>query len=173
MQADALQAFDGFPDEARLWLAAFPRPLLPEEQASLHSRFEAFQPHWKTHGDAIDSAFALLDGQVLVVAERTMLTQPSGCAIDAMLRQIYKLADHLALPVLDAQKILVRAGGGLSVIPKTKIEALLQAGELGPDTPVLDLTLLHLGELREGKLERPLAQTWIARRYAAALSPGA
>jgi hypothetical protein len=173
MPLDALNAFEGFPDDARLWLVAFPRPLLPEEQTSLRTHFEAFRPHWKTHGEPIDSAFALLDGQILVVAERTMLTQPSGCAIDAMLRQLYKLADHLALPLLDAQKILVRTGGGLSAIAKTKIETMLQAGELGPDTRVLDLTLLHLGELRAGCLEKPLSRTWIARRYATALSPGA
>lgn len=171
MQHDALQPFDGFPDDARLWLASFPRPLLPAEQARLRAQFEAFRPHWKTHGEPIESAFALLEGQVLAVAERTMQTQPSGCAIDAMLRQLYKLADLLELSLLDAQKVLVRAGGGLQAVPKTRLEAMLAGGEIGPDTPVLDLTLQQLGELREGRLERPLGQTWIARKYAAVLSP--
>lgn len=171
MQQAALQPFDGFPDDARLWLAAFQRPLLPEEQGRLRGHFEAFRPHWKSHGEPIDSAFALLEGQVLAVAERTMLTQPSGCAIDAMLRQIYKLADLLALPLIDAQKVLVRAGGNLQAVPKARLEAMLQSGELGAGTPVLDLTLQHLGELRQGRMERPMAQTWIARKYAGVLSP--
>lgn len=171
MQQAALQSFDGFPDDARLWLAAFQRPLLPEEQGRLRVHFEAFRPHWKSHGEPIDSAFALLEGQILAVAERTMLTQPSGCAIDAMLRQIYKLADLLALPLIDAQKVLVRAGGNLQAVPKARLEAMLQSGELGADIPVLDLTLQHLGELRQGRMERPMAQTWIARKYAAVLSP--
>ncbi len=166
-----LQPCDGFPDDARLWLAAFPRPLLPEEQARLRAHFESFRPHWKSHGEPIDSAFALLDGQVLAVAERTMLTQPSGCAIDAMLRQVYKASDLLELPLIDAQKVLVRAGGNLQAVPKTRLEAMLQGGEIGSDTPVLDLTLQHLGELRQGGLEKPLGQTWIARKYAAVLSP--
>ena len=171
MQHDDLQPFDGFPDDARLWLAAFPRPLLPEEQARLHAHFEAFRPHWKIHGEPIDSAFALLDGQVLAVAERTMQTQPSGCSIDAMLRQIYKLADHLELALIDAQKVLVRSSGSLQAVPKTRLESMLQGGEIGPDTQVVDLTLQSLGELRAERLERPLAQTWIARKYAAVLSP--
>lgn len=170
---DDLRPFDGFDDDARLWLAAFPRPLLAEEAARLQSHFEGFQPHWKTHGTPIESAFALLEGQILAVAERTMGTQPSGCAIDAMLRQLYKLADHLGLPLLDAQWVLVRKPGGLAAVPKARLEALLQSGELDGATPVLDLTLQQLGELREGRLERLLTQTWIGRKYAALLGASA
>lgn len=173
MTTHEIKAFDGFADDARLWLAAFPRPLLAEEAAKLKAHFEGFQPHWKTHGTPIDSAFALLEGQLLAVVERTMGTQPSGCAIDAMLRQLYKLADLLELPLLDAQKVLVRSAGGLTVVPKARLEALLQSGELDGSTPVLDLTLQHLGELREGRLERPLARTWIGRKYAALLGASA
>jgi hypothetical protein len=170
MTMHELKAFDGFADDARLWLAAFPRPLLADEVAKLTTAFETFQPHWKTHGTSIESTFALLEGQILAVAERTMGTQPSGCAIDTMLRQVYKLADMLCLPLLDAQKVLVRAAGGLAAVPKARLEALLQSGELDGATPVVDLTLQHLGELREGRLERPLGQTWIGRKYAALLA---
>lgn len=170
MRTDELKPFDGFADDARLWLAAFPRTLLPEESAKLKAHFETFRPHWKTHGEPIDSAFALLEDRILAVAERTMGTQPSGCAIDTMLRQVYKVADLLGLPLLDAQKVLVRASGGLAVVPKARLEAMLQAGELDGATPVVDLSLQHLGELRDGRLERALAQTWIGRKYASLLT---
>lgn len=157
--------FASFPDTARLWLMAFPRPLNEGERAKMAEDFEAFRPHWKVHGTPIESDWALLEDQILAVVENTMGTQPSGCSIDAMLRMSLKLATALDLPILDAQSILVRLSGTLKVIAKTSLEKSLQEGTLDAATPVIDLGLLELGQLRAGKLERPLAQTWIARKH--------
>ncbi len=75
----------------------------------------------------------------------------------------------LESPFLDAQSILVRTASKLRVVAKTELESLLQDGTLDANTPVIDLGLLELGQLRSGKLERPLAQTWIGRKYRASL----
>ncbi len=162
-------AFEAFPDSARLWLMAFPRPLNEEEKAKIDASFEAFRPHWKVHGTPIESGWMLLENQILAVVENTMGTQPSGCSIDAMLRQSFKLATALNLEILDAQSILVRVAGKVNVVPKTELEAGLRDGRLDATTPVIDLGLLELGQLRAGKLERPLAQTWIGRKHRAQL----
>jgi len=162
-------AFSAFPDTARLWLMAFPRPLNDAEKAKLAEGFDAFRPHWKTHSTAIESGWTLLEDQIFAVVENTMGTSPSGCSIDAMLRQSIKLASILELPFLDAQSIVVRASGKLRVVAKSELEPLLQDGTLHAGTPVVDLGLLELGQLRSGMLERPLAKTWIARKYRAEL----
>lgn len=161
--------FASFPDTARLWLMAFPRPLDEGERAKLAEGFEAFRPHWKTHSTPIESGWMLLEDQIFAVVENTMGTSPSGCSIDAMLRQSIKLASILELPLLDAQSIVVRASGKFRVVVKTELEALLQDGTLDATTPVVDLGLLELGQLRSGQLERPLAKTWIARKHRALL----
>jgi len=157
--------FASFPDTARLWLMAFPRPLEEEEKVQLAKGFEAFRPHWKTHSTSIESGWMLLEDQIFAVVENTMGTSPSGCSIDAMLRQSIKLASILELPFLDAQSIVVRTAGKLKVVAKTELEPLLQDGTLDAATPVVDLGLLELGQLRLGNLERPLAKTWIARKH--------
>lgn len=162
-------AFSTFPDTARLWLMAFPRPLDEGEKSKLAEGFEAFRPHWKTHSTPIESGWMLLEDQIFAVVENTMGTSPSGCSIDAMLRQSIKLASILDLPFLDAQSIVVRTSGKLRVVAKADLEPLLQDGTLDAATPVLDLGLLELGQLRSGQLERPLAKTWIARKYHALL----
>lgn len=164
-----LDVFASFPDTARLWLMAFPRPLEASEKVRLAEGFEAFRPHWKTHTTPIQSGWMLLEDQIFAVVENTMGTSPSGCSIDAMLRASIKLASILELPFLDAQNILVRAAGKLRVVAKTELESLLQDGTLDAATPVIDLGLLELGHLRSGRLERPLAQTWIGRKYRALL----
>lgn len=158
-------AFSTFPDTARLWLMAFPRPLDEGEKAKLTEGFEAFRPHWKTHTSTIESGWMLIEDQLFAVVENTMGTSPSGCSIDAMLRQSIKLASTLELPFLDAQSIVVRTAGRLKVVAKSELESLLQDGTLAAATPVVDLGLLELGQLRSGQLERPLAKTWIARKH--------
>lgn len=157
--------FQSFPDDARLWLFAFPRPLTESEQRTMAQGFTAFQPHWKTHGTSIDSAWTLIEDQILAVTERTMGQSPSGCSIDAMLRHALKLAAALELHLLDAQQVMFRYAGRLRVVAKTDLPALIERGDMNPDTAIIDLGLLELGQLRAGKLERPLEGTWIARKY--------
>jgi len=41
----------------------------------------------------------------------------------------------------------------------------LDDGTLGGSTPVLDLSLYSLEDLRSGRLEAPLAATWVGRKY--------
>lgn len=161
----AFSPFQSFPDESRLWLFAFSAPLDLNQLTRLAQGFEAFKPHWKTHGELIDSEWMLLEDQILAVVERTMGTEPSGCAIDAMLRQTQKLAQAIELDLVDAQRVVIRQGSSLRILPKSDIPALIEFGELHPETHVLDLGLLELGQLRGGKLTRRLENTWIGRKY--------
>lgn len=157
--------FQSFPDDARLWLFAFTAPLDLDQLSQLSRGFEAFKPHWKTHGTLIDSEWMLLEDQILAVVERTMGNEPSGCSIDTMLRHTMKIAQSMELAIVDAQQVLIRRGSRLEVIPKSELPRLIECGDLHPETHVLDLGLLELGQLRGGKLTRRLENTWIARKY--------
>jgi hypothetical protein len=121
---------------------------------------------WRHKGVAYAGMAALLDDRIIAVAEPTLAAAPSGCAIDGMLRRLDRLAGDLALPLLDpAQTVLVRLPQGLRAIPKPDLPQALDQGLITPDTPVLDLSLYCLGDLRAGRLESPLSTTWIARKY--------
>ena len=157
--------FQSFPDDARLWLFAFTNPLDLTQLTRLAQGFEAFKPHWKTHGELIDSEWMVLEDQILAVVERTMGTNPSGCSIDAMLRHTLKMAQALELDLVDAQQVVIRKGPSLRILTKAEIPGLIEAGDLHPDTQVMDLGLLELGQLRGGKLARRLENTWMGRKY--------
>ena len=107
----------------------------------------------------------MLEDRILAVAEPTLSTKPSGCAIDGMLRGLRQIAARLDMPVLDPQAVLARLPGGLRSFLRSELEARLADGTLDAATAILDLTLYQLGDLREGRLERPLATTWIGRKY--------
>jgi len=163
----SLPALDALPDDARLWLVAFTEPV---ESARLAPDMDAFMSRWRHKGHQYSGVWTLLEERILAVAEPTLAAAPSGCAIDGMLRSIRQMAAQLDLALEDPQAVLVRGTGGLEAIPRAELEARLSDGSLDAATPVLDLALLNLGQLREGRLERPLADTWIGRKYLRALS---
>ena len=160
-------AFAALPDEARLWLVAYDRPV---EAEALAPDMEALMGRWRHKGVQYQGAWALLEGRILAIAEPTLAVQPSGCAIDGMLRGVRQLSERLGLGLLDPQDVIARLSDGLRAFPRADLEACLAAGTLDGTTPVLDLALLTLGDLRGGRFERPLAATWIGRKFLRAAS---
>ena len=164
--------FPALPDSARLWLLALDADPDPATRNRLAQGLAAILGQWRHKGQAYTGDFALLEGRILAVAEPSLAANPSGCAIDGMLRKVTRLAGELGLGLIDpAGSILARVNGFLRAIPKTGLEAALEDGTLDPGTPVLDLALYNLGDLRAGRLESPLAGTWIGRKFSLA-APG-
>jgi hypothetical protein len=158
----SLTAFAALPDDARLWLLALAEPT---EASALASEMDALLGRWRHKGVQYQGRWALLEQRFLAVAEPTLASQPSGCAIDGMLRGVHQIATRLGLALLDPEAVIVRLGDGIRAIPRTDLEARLADGTLDGSTTVIDLALLTVGELRRGGLERPLAGTWIGRKY--------
>ena len=155
-------AFDPLPDHSRLWLQALAAPCDP---AALAPGMDALLARWRHKGVAYRGAWTLLEGRILAVAEPLLADQPSGCAIDGLLRGLAKVVAEAGLSLEAPDAVLVRREGGLQAVPRAELQARLAEGLLGAATPVLDLALLTLGDLRQGRLERPLATTWIGRKY--------
>jgi hypothetical protein len=158
----SLSAFVALPDDARLWLLALTQPA---EASMLAPELDALLGRWHHKGTHYCAAWALLENRILAIAEPTLAAEPSGCAIDGMLRGVNQIAAKLKLSLEDPQAVLVRLPDGILAMARTEFGGRLADGTLDGTTPVLDLALLTLGELRQGRLERPLSATWIGRKY--------
>ena len=158
------------PDHARLWLVALAARPDAAAETQLRQGLLEILAQWRHKGQAYQAAFDLLEPQLIAVAEPNLAAHPSGCAIDGMLRKLRRLAEQLRLELVDGERnLLVRQGDRLVAIPKDEIQACLEQGRLAPATPVLDLSLYSLAELRAGRLEGPLARTWVGRKFKIAL----
>jgi len=157
--------FPGIPDESRLWVLALSQRAEGEALTRLEEGLEALLGRWRHKGQAYQAAWEFRAGQLILVVEPTLATAPSGCAIDGMLRKVGGLARELGLELLGEDRILVRSDRDLTSVLRSDLQKALERGLLRPETPVVDLSLHHLGQLREGRLERPLAQTWIGRVF--------
>ena len=162
MSPSPLSTLSTLPDDARLWLLALANPV---DASLLAPEVDALLGKWRHKGTQYQAGWTLLEDRILAIAEPTLAAQPSGCAIDGMLRGVNQIAGRLGMTLEDPQAVIVRLADGLRAIPRTDLEARLADGTLDGTTPVLDLALLTLGELRGGRLERPLAATWIGRKY--------
>ncbi len=84
---------------------------------------------------------------------------------DGMLRKVDRLTQEAGAPMLGEDFVVVRLAEGLRSFPKAELGDRLADGTLSAETPVLDLALFNLGQLRQGQLEKPLARTWIGRKF--------
>jgi hypothetical protein len=162
--------FAPLPDESRLWLFALDRPLDAEGRARLESALTEVLGNWRHKGHVYEGAWELLEDRLLAIAEPNMATNPSGCAIDGMIRKVHRLVEEAHVGLMDESSVVVRGTNGLVSYEKSRLGDLLASGELGPDAPVVDLALFNVGQLRQGLLEKPLARTWIGRKYKVAVS---
>lgn len=159
-----IDLFPCLPDDTRLWVVPLD-PAEPSVDPKLEAGLAEVLGHWRHKGQAYQAAWEVLEGRLILVAEPHMARDPSGCAIDGMLRKIRRIAAEAGREVLGEEVVLARLDGQIRALPKAELGALIANGTLGPDTPILDPALHHLGQLREGRLERPLAATWIGRKY--------
>ncbi len=158
--------FPDLPDDARLWLLGLEAAPGAGARAALAAGLDALMGQWRHKGHAYAGRWTLLEGQILAIAEPDMASNPSGCAIDGMFRRVRGLLAETGLaPVDPATHVLVRAEDGWRAHPKAALEALLLDGTLDAATPVADLALFAVGDLRAGRLQAPLARTWIGRKF--------
>lgn len=153
------------PDNARLWLVALAAPVAPAVQAALTSGMARLLADWRHKGVAYRGAWGLFDNQILAVAESIMTTAPSGCAIDGFFRKLARLRTELGLEALPEDRVVARVGGSLLAFERSALADHLADGTLHGETPIADLTLYDLGQLRQGGLWKPLHATWIGRKF--------
>ncbi len=161
------QDFPYLPDSARLWIFGVSRPLGPEEEERLLVRVDAFLEEWRAHGDPLSAARDWRYGRFLLVAVDDRITPPSGCSIDALVRQLRGLEEELDVEIVGGAPVWYRGegteDGPIRRVSRGEFREEMERGSLGPETVVFDLSLTRLEELRAGCWERPARSSWHAR----------
>ncbi len=154
--------FEHLPDGARLWIFGVSRPLADDEVERLLGAVDAFLDGWKAHGHPLAAARRWQDDRFLMVAVDDRVAVPSGCSIDALIRILRGLEEELGIQLVGSAPLWYRdrESGAPERIERPAFRAAASAGLITDQTRVFDLTLTRVGELREGKWERPVAESW-------------
>lgn len=168
----SLTTIDQLPDTARLWCFAADRPLDGEEAERLLDGVRDFLAAWAAHGQPLRTACDWRHGRFLLVAVDERAAGASGCSIDALTRWLGELETALDVRLRDGSPVwYVEDGtdGSVRSVTRGEFRDLARAGRVDGTTTVFDLTAARLADVREGRWERPAAESWHARL----LSPAA
>jgi hypothetical protein len=164
-QPETLEVFPALPDEARFWAFGVSRPLSPDEEEALLIRVDAFLSAWKAHGHPLSAARAWVEKRFLWVAVDERIAPPSGCSIDALVRSLRELEGELGVEMVGGGALWIRDGeAGIQRVSRAEFKQGVADGWIVPSTPIFDLTLTRVGEVRGGGWERPAGESW-PRRY--------
>ncbi len=156
--------FEPLPDSARVWIFGVGRPLEPREETLLLNRVDAFIANWAAHGHPLAAARAWWEGRFLVVTVDDRVTPPSGCSIDALVRALSRLESELEVEIVGNAPVWYRSAEGAPVrVSRPRFRQLAREGKIDADTPVFDLSITRLGDLRAGGFEGAARDRWHAR----------
>lgn len=150
------------PDDGRLWIFGADRDLDAEESRTVLDRVDAFLDGWAAHGAPLTSGRDWREDRFLFIAVDERSVPPSGCSIDALVRELKDLESELGLGLVGHARIWYREGEQIRSVDRPAFRALASAGDVGPGTVVFDPTLTRVGQLREGGFERPAETGWHA-----------
>lgn len=137
----------------------------PSEDAIVRLResMASFLPEWTAHRARLHAAFDWLHDRFLVVAVDESSVEASGCSIDALTDQIRRLEELTDVTLLDSAPVWYRDGaGGIRSVGRAEFKGLADRGEVGPETPVFDLTVERLEDVRTGAWEVEAGRSWHA-----------
>lgn len=157
--------FDQLPDDARLWIFPAERSLSEAEQARLLSIVDRFIDQWGAHAVPLIAARELRYDRFLLVAVDERQAGPSGCSIDALFRQTKALEQELGLALVDVTPVEFRRGSAIERVPRARFAELAAAGTVSLETTLFDHTVTCVGDLRAGRWETRVANSWHARAF--------
>ena len=90
---------------------------------------------------------------------------PSGCSIDALVRQMKVLEQEIGMELVNHAPVVFRQNDEIRRVPRDKFAELVASGKVGLDTTVFDNTLTRLGDVRAGRWETRVAYSWHVRAF--------
>ncbi|RZK90063.1 MAG: hypothetical protein EOO62_35610 [Hymenobacter sp.] len=159
-------AFDHLPPRARVWIYQASRPLSEGELMPLLPRLANFAEEWTSHGLLLAASAQFLHQQFLVIGLDEAVAGASGCSIDASVRFVRELEQHLGIELLEKSRMAFLSEGQLRLLNRRELREAVAAGQVTAATPYFNNTLTTKGELTES-WPSPAGQTWLAPYFLA------
>lgn len=155
-----IDEFPTFPDATRLWVFGFPEELTPPQKELVTTALEGFVARWKSHGDVVRGAFAVVYNRFVLLAGESK-DGISGCSIDSSVSVFKLLREKYRLDALNRNLVFFRDGSNIKAIPRIQFGELASQGLIDSAITIFNLGIETVEDLRRGLFEQPLAQSWV------------
>ena len=157
--------FDALPEDARVWIFSAERPLTSVEQSRLLAEVDRFLDQWGAHDMPLTAGRDIRYDRFLFVAVDQRAVGPSGCSIDALVRQMKVLQTEIGVELVNHAPVLFRQGDYIARVSRELFAKLVAGGDINVGTTVFDTTLTRLGDVREGRWETRAGDSWHGRAF--------
>lgn len=157
--------FDQLPEDARLWIFAAERPLAEYERARVLEVVDGFISQWSAHNRPLTTARDLRYDQFVFVAVDERAAGASGCSVDALVRQMKGLQAELGIELVNHAPVLYRDGDTIARVAREDFAELAEGGQVSKQTVVFDNTVTTVGEVRDGRWELSVDDSWHGRAF--------
>jgi hypothetical protein len=159
--------FPELPDSSRAWLFAAAEPIQAANRETILSDLEPVLSKWKSHGTMVPARGVFLDEVTLLVAADFTGAEMSGCSIDRMIAAAREAGKNTGIDLVDVPAGVHHWGPeGVRFSNRREFGDLVRQGFVDRGTLVLDLTVITLGAVRQGRWKRPAGQGWHAKAFA-------
>jgi hypothetical protein len=145
---------DQLSNDAYVWIFGISPSLDAQKSDALLRQVNAFLENWAAHGTPIPGAAEVREGSFLIVAADEQ-REKSGCSIDRMFGTLKQLERDLGVAILDANRVFFRDEDGIRAVERSSFRNAANG-----DTPVFDVTVERLGDVRRGDWVKPAAESW-------------
>lgn len=136
------ELFKDFPGDARVWLYQTDRALNENEIQHVDQKLQAFVRDWAAHGNQLWANARVINPFFVAVAVNDALTPPSGCSIDASVKEMQALGKSLDVDFFTRMKVTYIENGEIDQIDFSDLS------ELSKDTLIYDPLVGKLEALR-------------------------
>ena len=157
-------SFDQLPATARVWIYQASRPLTSGETVGLLPALARFGEEWTSHGRSLVASAEVLHQHFLVLGLDEAMAGASGCSIDASVRFVAQLEQHLGLELLEKSRLAFMQHGQVQLLDRRALKQAVADGTLTSATLYFDNTIATKGALDQ-HWPRPAGATWLARYF--------
>lgn len=153
---------DDMPGSTRIWIYGCERALSDDEVGQLNEHMTRFLAEWTAHKRELRTAWQLKHHQFIVLVVDESMMAASGCSVDSMVRNLRIFQERIGAEIVNtASRVFYRdETGKVQCVDRPVFRTLAEEGKVDAGTIVFNNTLLKLEELRAGKWEVPMSQSW-------------
>lgn len=158
--------FDELPAHGRLWVFPASRSLSGAERQALLDDVDGFLDAWAAHGVPLRAGRAWVEDRFLLVGADPDATEPSGCSIDALVREVTALGERCG-STFDEHGLVYYRGddGSVRAVARSAFRQLAAAGGVTAEVEVFDTSVTRVGDAPGGRLGRPAHETWHGKAF--------
>ena len=126
--------FNNISPNSKVWVYISSQKIDNNLLSSLNNRFKEFFTDWKSHGQLIEGYFKVINDYILVIGAGVNNGDMCGRAVDAQIRFVKELDQHLDLDLLNRNKIAFNVNNKLNHFEFKEIQSLIKEKKISHRT---------------------------------------